>query len=337
MHARAQPDFADPPFPRRRASRELTAGLGEEIETLHQLSTLHRCREFAFFIAIYMIGAASVFYSDRSLAFVLVGVVFMGVALNSLGVLIHEGLHGLLAKNPRTNHLLSFLVGLPIGMSATAYQVTHNNHHFHLGRKLDYGTYRQHVKRPWLVWIAYFTQLFLGTILYVAFIPFVAFRSAASKSRLWIVLEYCVIVVMFVSVFKFVPLENILLYWGFPLIVMSLMTNVRGLASHALGDVENIYLSSRTITSSKIVSTLFLQENYHLEHHLFPGIPSYNLSRTHTLIWNRLPEALYSQSYLLFLHGFFRAAFKNDLRPMGVVHPNGEHAAMRQIRAAEAS
>ena len=321
MHAPTRPKTNEPPFPERRASREITAGLGSEIESLHQLSAPRRVREFAFFIALYAIGAAAAFHSDLSVAFFLVGMVFMGAAFNSLGVLIHEGLHGLLAKHPNNNHLLSFLVGLPIGMSATAYQITHNNHHFHLGRKLDFGTYRQHVKKPWLVWVAYFAQLFFGTILYVALIPFVAFSSASRSSRLWIIAEYCVIVATFASVFLSVPIASILLYWGYPIIVMSVMTNIRGLASHALGDVENIYLSSRTITSSKIVSTLFLYENYHLEHHLFPGIPSYNLSRTHALIWDRLPEALYSQSYLWFLLGFFRAAFKNNLQPMGVVHP----------------
>ena len=309
------------PTPQRRAGREITQGLGIEIEALHSLSALQRVREVTVFAVLFVVGAAFASYSDRSSAFFLAGIVCMGAALNSLGVLIHEGLHGLLARNPKTNHLLSFLVGLPIGMSATAYQITHNNHHFHLGRKLDFGTYRQHVKRPSLVWIAYFAQLFLGTILYVAFIPFVAFSSASSRSRLWILAEYSVIVAIFTAIFLNAPADKILLYWGYPLIVMSVLTNIRGLASHALGDVENIYLSSRTITSSKLVSVLFLHENYHLEHHLFPGVPSYNLPRMHALIWDRLPEALYARSYTRFLEGMFKAALRNDLRPMGVVHP----------------
>ncbi len=73
-----------------------------------------------------------------------------------------------------------------------------------------------------------------------------------------------------------------------------------------------------------MVSFLFLHENYHLEHHIFPGVPSYNLAEMHALIWNRLPEAIYSQSYSQFLLGLLKAAFRNDLKPMGVVRPKYE-------------
>ena len=97
--------------------------------------------------------------------------------------------------------------------------------------------------------------------------------------------------------------------------MLNLLSNIRGLASHALGDVEDIYLSSRTISSSKLTALLFLHENFHLEHHLFPRVPSYHLAELHRLIWPRLPRALAVSSYPAFLRLFFRAALKRNLQP----------------------
>ena len=112
----------------------------------------------------------------------------------------------------------------------------------------------------------------------------------------------------------------LLTYWIGPSVVMMALTNIRGLASHALGDPEDIYLSSRTVRSNPLVRFLFLHENHHLEHHLFPQVPSYHLSRAHRLVWGRLPRALYSPSYAGFLLGFFRSLGKLSLAPLGEVH-----------------
>lgn len=305
-----------------RASKEITEGIEEKIQQLFVLNTKKRVEEFFFFGFLYSIGALLIIFFIKSLFLSLLGIIFMGIALNSLGIFIHDGLHGLLAKNPKINHLVSFLVGLPLMVSATAYYTTHVNHHYELGRKLDYGTYGQYTKKPLLIWIAYFLQLLLGSVLYVLLIPFFAFKSASKKSRVVIVLEYSVIIVTFILFFKYIPTNIILYFWLYPSIIMNVLTNIRGLGSHALGDVENIYLSSRTIKSSKLVSFLFLYENYHLEHHIFPRTPSYNLTKMHSLVWHRLPQAVYSKSYFDFLLSFFKASIRNDLKPMGVVNPS---------------
>ncbi len=305
------------------ANKEISHGIEDAVSGLHELNTKKRAEEFLFFGCFYILGVLIISLSKDILPVVVIGILFMGIALNSLAIFIHEGLHGLLANRWRLNHLLSFLVGLPTMVSATAYYTTHLNHHYELGRKLDYGTYRQHTKNPTLVWIAYFFQLTLGSFIYISLIPFLGFKSASDKSRLFIIAEYCVIITAFTIFFTYVPINIVLLYWFYPMLIMNILTNIRGLASHALGDQENIYLSSRTVESSKLISILFLNENYHLEHHIFPRTPSYNLQAMHALIWNRLPQAIYSESYLHFLFGLLKAALKNDLNPMGVVHPKG--------------
>ena len=305
----------------RRAGSEITAGIESEIEGLHTLDARRRAREFGFFLALYAFGAFLAVQSQIGWPAAALGILIMGLALNSCGIFIHDGLHGLLASNPRSNHALSFLVGLPILMSPTAYEITHQNHHYALGRKLDYGTYRQHTRSPTVVWLAYLLQLLFGSFLYVLLIPFLAFRSASAREKATIVIEYLILVAIYAVVITNISTGTLLRFWLLPLLVMTVLTNIRGLASHALGDVEDIYLSSRTVRSSRFVAFLFLYENYHLEHHIFPRVPSYNLAAAHALIWDRLPYAVYAPSYMSFLVNFFKAACKRDLRPLGVVTP----------------
>lgn len=306
------------------ANKEISKGIETQVDQLLVLNAAKRAREFLFFGCLYAVGALIVSLSNSILPLTLSGVIFMGVALNSLAIFIHEGLHGLLANNWRINHLLSFLVGLPTMVSATAYYTTHINHHYELGRKLDYGTYRQHTRKPFFIWLAYLLQLTLGSFIYIFFIPFLGFKSASNRSRFFIVTEYCVIITVFTIFFTYVATSTVLLYWFYPMLIMNMLTNIRGLASHALGDQENIYLSSRTVKGSKLISVLFMNENYHLEHHIFPRTPSYNLPAMHGLIWNRLPEAIYADSYGHFLFNLLKSALKQDLNPMGVVHPKSE-------------
>jgi fatty acid desaturase len=306
--------------------KEITLGIEKGIDELHELSPAKRGLEIGTLLTLYGIGALLLTYPGGILPLSVCGIVCMGLAFNMLGILIHEGLHGLLTKRPWLNHCMSFLAGIPILGSPTAYQVTHANHHFELGRKLDYGTYRQHIRKTAFVWIAYFVQLFLGTFLYILLIPPLAFRAASARSRIVIIVEYCVLLTIAVFLFRALRPETLLLYWFYPLVVCSFLTNIRGLASHALNDVENLYLSSRTIKSSKWVSWLFMHENYHMEHHVFPSAPSYNLGKIHELIWDRLPERLYSRSYSGFLFGFLRAAWRNDLQPLGTVRPGHEES-----------
>ncbi len=302
----------------RRVDPALLVGIESEIDACHRLSCWRRILEVLPFIGMYLAGA---WLASAGTWKWWLGVLAMGVAMNTLGILIHEGLHGLLARSRVANHFWSFLCGVPLLVSASAYRKTHADHHFEFGRALDYGTYRQHLGKPVLVWAAYLLQLVFGSIIYILLIPVLGMRGAGWRVRLMIVLESSLIAVFVAMLVRMVSWESVCTYWLWPAVVMMALTNVRGLASHALGDVEDIYLSSRTVSSSPWVRFLFLHENHHLEHHLFPQVPSYHLARTHRLVWNRLPKALHAPSYTGFLCGFFRALVGLSLNPLGVVHP----------------
>lgn len=314
----------------RRMDPAALIGIEAEIEECHRISNAKRIAEVLPFVGLYLAGAWLTAWGGGSWWVLLAGVAVMGLALNTLGILIHEGLHGLLAKSSTANHFWSFLCGVPLLVSASAYRKTHTDHHFEFGRRMDYGTYRQHLGKPVLVWGAYLLQLFFGSVLYILLIPILGMRGASAKVRVRIVIEMALIVGFVAWLVQTFSAQNLLMYWIGPSVVMMALTNIRGLASHALGDPEDIYLSSRTVRSNPLVRFLFLHENYHLEHHLFPQVPSYYLGRAHRLVWNRLPRALYSPSYGDFLLGFFRSLCKLSLAPLGAVRAQDEKAEPKQ-------
>lgn len=305
----------------RRVDPAALVGIEAEIEACHHISHTRRIAEVAPFLMLYLAGAWLADAAGGRWWMLAAGILVMGVSMNTLGILIHDGLHGLLARDAWANRFWSFLCGVPLLVSASAYRKTHTDHHFEFGRRADFGTYRQHLGRPVLVWCAYLLQLMLGSVLYILLIPVLGMRGASWKTRALIVFELTLIAAWVLWLVQTFPAEVWLTYWIVPSLVMMALTNVRGLASHALGDMEDIYLSSRTIRSNALVRFLFLHENYHLEHHLFPQVPSYHLERAHRVVWGRLPRALYSPSYHEFLLGFFRCLRGLSLAPLGVLRP----------------
>ncbi len=305
----------------RRIDPAALAGIEAEIEACHRISTMKRIAEVAPFVCLYLTGACLAACAQGSWWMLASGVLLMGVAMNTLGILMHDGLHGLLAKSPAANHFWSFMCGLPLLVSASAYRKTHTDHHFEFGRAMDYGTYRQHLNKPLLVWCAYLLQLVFGSVLYILLIPMLGMRGASARVRAMILIETTLIAASAVWLVKTFSAGQLMTCWIGPSLVMMALTNLRGLASHALGDPEDIHLSSRTVRSNALVRFLFLDENHHLEHHLFPQVPSYHLARAHRLVWDRLPRALYAPSYGRFLLGFFRSLGRMSLAPLGMVRP----------------
>ena len=66
-----------------------------------------------------------------------------------------------------------------------------------------------------------------------------------------------------------------------------------GLMQHT-GLQENVKdhrYSTRTVYLNPVFSFLYWHMEYHIEHHMFPTVPSYNLSKLHNMIKDQLPPA----------------------------------------------
>jgi fatty acid desaturase len=149
-------------------------------------------------------------------------------------------------------------------------------------------------------------------------IPVVAWRRADAADRRRIALEYGAMLAVWVPLFSAVPMRVLLQTWLIPGVLVGYISAVRALAQHALTEPHDPLLASRSVRSNAVVSFFLLNENYHLEHHLFPEVPSYHLPRLRALLQSRLPNRIEARSYTRFLASFVGRSMRGDESPLGV-------------------
>jgi len=309
----------------RRAREGLAVALGTELAPLRQLYARRRLGEIALFAGLWGAGIALglgglTVHGPLAGALRLGGIGLAAVALNAFYLLSHEGHHLLLFRRPALNHAANVLLCVPLLHSPTAYRVLHERHHWHLGGPGDPDEYRNYTSDRRLIWALHWVRLTMGTLVYMPLIPVVAWRRAGSADRWRIFAEYAGMACVWVPVFALLPLRALLQTWLLPGIAVGYFSAVRALAQHALTGDEPL-LASRSVESGRLVSFLLLNENLHLEHHLFPEVPSYHLPRLRALLRPHLPRVVEGASYTRFLAGFVRRSLRGDDSVMGLVRP----------------
>ena len=75
--------------------------------------------------------------------------------------------------------------------------------------------------------------------------------------------------------------------YGKTLILLFGLTQHTGLKE----DIKDHRHSTRTVYLNPIFSFLYWQMEYHIEHHMFPQVPSWNLPKLHAMIKDQMPPA----------------------------------------------
>ena len=307
----------------RDARRALATGIEREVAALRELRAARRVVEIACFALLWI---ASGRLGLTALAIPgwegwigrIVAIAAGAAALNAFYLLSHEGHHHLLFRHAAANHAANLLLCVPLLHAPSAYRVLHELHHRFLGGPGDPDEYRNYTGSARVRWALQWVRLFIGTLVYMPLIPVVAWRRATSVERRRIAAEYLGMTAVWFLVFRAFAIRDVLQVWLIPGVVVGYVSAVRALAQHALTDPHDPLLASRSVRSNRLVSFLLLNENYHLEHHLFPEIPSYHLPRLHALLQSRLPHAVEARSYSRFLAGFIGRSLHGDESPMGL-------------------
>lgn len=260
-----------------------------------------------FFVALWVVGAWLVLRGSH-IAIQLVGYTGIGVAIHGLVVLMHEGIHGSLFRSKGIDRWFGFLLGVPTMVSFTAYRVTHLAHHRYNRTEDDPDEFTNLTRSNRLLALAFYAWMVAGTFVYFFFhVPLTALARGTRRERVAVVAEYLTLAVLYgalvATTWHFGTLGTILHCWVLPMIVAVIFGNIRGWAEHMMTVPGNPLTQTRTVKSNFVVSFLTLNLNYHLEHHLFPGIPWYNLRKLHTLLepdFRRAGAFIYN-SYLRFL------------------------------------
>jgi fatty acid desaturase len=303
----------------------VSAGIAPQLDALRRFDLRKRLFELAFFAALWA-GAAGLTLAcglaegggpGAWLCYAL-GIFLSAVAINAFVLLLHDGMHHTLFRSPLANRWVSVLLGAPVLMSFTAYQVMHLRHHAYLGDPRDPDEYANRTRRRGLLWAMHFMRLLAGSFLYLLFIPSLAWRHGTARDRRHILEEYLLLVALATAAILTVPGWVLLHGWFVPAVLVGYMTNVRGFTQHGITDAADPFLASRSIRAHPLVAFCLLYENYHLEHHFFPEVPSYHLPALHRLIWPRLPRVVTGRSYVAFLGRFLCATLTLDEAPIGL-------------------
>tara|TARA_Y100001970_G_scaffold286188_1_gene407770 strand:+ start:2041 stop:3057 length:1017 start_codon:yes stop_codon:yes gene_type:complete len=105
-------------------------------------------------------------------------------------------------------------------------------------------------------------------------------------SRLFVFL-WSLIIIFSIYVNSFLPIFLLLIpkFFATPNIIW-------GLTQHMClkEDVKDHRLSTRSVRLNPILSFIYWKMEYHIEHHMFPMVPSYNLPKLHEIIKDQLPK-----------------------------------------------
>lgn len=181
----------------------------------------------------------------------------------------HDVVHGSLGLRRRQTEWALFLTGALLLESGHAYRTTHLQHHRVFPADNDPEGYPAHIS-------------LLGAILYgpvfLARLWWWAYRRNARRpaQRAWLVVEACwPVIVVIGGILLWHMTAGVLVYavlaivgsWVYPLLTVHLPHRHFG---------ETPLTQTRTLRG-RIIPALFLELTYHLEHHLYPQVPSHHL------------------------------------------------------------
>ncbi|WP_372367609.1 fatty acid desaturase [Candidatus Uabimicrobium sp. HlEnr_7] len=299
----------------------------EQVQKLHQLNHHKTYLRMIVFLVLYFVSGYSaymyVMWMSTWWAFLLIFPLYIiaGASLHGISLFTHEGVHGVLSRNRLWNHTLSALCAMPVLQNFAAYRVLHLKHHRHLGLEGDPDHYDNYTNWTWLVFAMHWGRLILGYPAYITAIPILGFQQGNIKDRFCIFAELMVMSAIIWAI-CISPLSWTLLLhmWLIPMIIINTMVNIRGMSQHTLLEHESDTIKgTRTILTNPVTTFFMCNENYHLEHHLYPNVPWYNLPAMHRELKDDLTEkgAPYIPSYFAFVYDFIVASIKRS--PAGSV------------------
>lgn len=239
---------------------------------------------FEWFLILFCIYINSQFFS---LPLIILSIFFVGTRIHALGILMHEASHFNLNSNRKWNDWITkILITLPALLSLNSYRDSHLTHHKYSQTEMDPTFTRKtgisvfdFPKKNSLVFVCelFSILLFRGAFLAIKDLSRNR-RSGAKGSRYELLIGLLLIATIFV--FGGGPL--FLLFWILPLLtVLPLLNHWRTISEHS--SLPDCAEKTRTVIYHPITAWFIApyNVNYHLEHHLFPGAPWYQLKELH--------------------------------------------------------
>jgi len=289
-----------------------------ELKDLYALDTL---RSLAPVCATWTLIFASVAIAlwSHSWAVWIVAAIIVGRSQHALAVLMHDAAHFRILENRALNDFVGqWLCAFPIASNLYAYRKVHLRHHRYLltDRDPDLSLSRGYP----VTWPSFRRKLIrdatgVSSLVMRGYIDVENGRNRFTLRKLYSRIS-SEILIRRIAVAAFVAAMFYLGYgwtfvalWIVPLLtVYQVILRVRGVLEHAaVPDAHDGLRNARTIVATNPVLCFMLNPHhvaYHLEHHLFPAVPHYNLPGLHAALKTdpRFERALVENSYTQAIH-----------------------------------
>ena len=281
--------------PRLPAAEFLTA---EQLSDLRERSTLRGLLMIAHAWALIAGSVALVAFFPNPLTFVL-AVMIIGSRQLGLAILMHDGAHGCLAKDPDTNHWMSqWLCAYPVFAETRAYRRYHMNHHKRTQQEDDPDLI---LSAPFPITRASYRRKFLRDILgQTGYAQRKAQLLNAMGDAAWPWRQRLAFFneklgkQFLVNAILWTAMAAVGVWWAYPLLWLlpmltwyMVVTRVRNIAEHAVVPDHDDPLRNTRTTRASWIERLFVAPyyvNYHLEHHLLFFVPCWQLPKLHAIL-----------------------------------------------------
>ncbi len=283
-------------------SRELNIKLNpKDLKPLYRINPYLAIAALVFDWAV-IVGSIYLWSLFPSVWLYVVLVFIIGGRIHALAALTHDALHYRLLKNRKWNDLIVNLFAMfPIFTTVHSFRKIHLPHHRKLNTDEDpdwtakLGRPRfdfPQSKREFITTLTLYLVFYRGVLdmiwLMKKSMDFDKKVKKAPQKPSEKLLKIGFYAVLFGGLTMMGWWNYFLLLWVIPGLTTFLMFQYfRSIAEHYGGlAYDSLFSSSRTVKASWI-ECFFLAPhnvNYHLDHHLYPGVPFYNLPKLHDLL-----------------------------------------------------
>jgi fatty acid desaturase len=249
-------------------------------------------------------------------------VIVIGSRINSLGGLMHEAAHYRGYANRTVNDIAGEIIAFLTTASMAGYRNSHFAHHRELNSEMDpdwarnVGLLEFEFPAPRSSVLMHAAQYLLGLKVATALGGFHKNKDTRDVPAIVSRGRLIFMAVLLVASIVFGFWKLLLLYWMVPLMTAFLAIRyIRNVAEHYALEHESVLNESRTVIAPFWELWLIAPWglNYHLEHHLFPGVPCFRLAELHRLLMTRDPFPQIAHV----THGYFSGL----LRDCASAHP----------------
>jgi fatty acid desaturase len=278
---------------------------GEEVQTadekglnfkIKQLCELKSGQNVFFIVMEWLVIFTTAFICQKFFnPFLYVfAVVLIGSRFQALGVLMHDAVHYRLFKSRVLNEVIGELLAWPLTLTMQGYRNTHLAHHQNLNTIEDpdfneWDKYYQFPKTK-LQMFSTLVQMATGIGLIYDMIQSTFVHREQMEMETNVPLKLTVFQFSFYAVIATLSIvfsfwHLLLLYWLVPLVTATKFFDyLRGVAEHYAVKSTHKLNSTRNIFGWDCHIVGPYNICVHLAHHLYPGVPWYNLHKLHAVL-----------------------------------------------------